>query len=344
MVGLFKKRRTTFISQCLRYLRYVLNDHFVLVLIFLMGFLMVQYSQLLENFPVNHLPIILILGILVVLLLSLGKIATYIEPADKQFLLTKEKEVSYWIRQSTRNSFVQWAIFQTFILVLLAPVFFKLGCGLIAFISFVIVLIVIKWFVMQQKAKLFFDRGSLSWSRSISYEIARKQSILKFFSLFTNVKGVSTSVKRRKYLDTVLKVVKKNHGQTWENLYLRAFLRSSDYFALTLRLFLLSIMSLLLISNHLIAVGLVSLLNYLLFFQLIALHHHFDYQYMANFYPISKDMKSKNLIQLLKKIAYIIVILELLFTFSITGAVLLVVVNVIITELYLPYKIKKMID
>ena len=37
MKEVFRKRRSLFLGQCLKYLRYVLNDHFVLVLLFLYG-------------------------------------------------------------------------------------------------------------------------------------------------------------------------------------------------------------------------------------------------------------------------------------------------------------------
>ena len=64
MKELFAKRKQDFRQQCLKYLRYVLNDHFVLFLLIFMGFLGVQYSQLLRHFPTNHLPIIASLVIL----------------------------------------------------------------------------------------------------------------------------------------------------------------------------------------------------------------------------------------------------------------------------------------
>ena len=51
MKEVFQKRRRLFLGQCLKYLRYVLNDHFVLVLFFLLGFLMFQYGELLQHFP-----------------------------------------------------------------------------------------------------------------------------------------------------------------------------------------------------------------------------------------------------------------------------------------------------
>ncbi|HEO6930782.1 TPA: ABC transporter permease, partial [Streptococcus agalactiae] len=51
MKKLFNKRRSLFLTQNSKYLRYVFNDHFVLVLMFLSGFLLYQYSQLLKDFP-----------------------------------------------------------------------------------------------------------------------------------------------------------------------------------------------------------------------------------------------------------------------------------------------------
>ena len=39
MKEVFAKRRLGFNQQCLKYLRYVFNDHFVLVLVFLLGFI-----------------------------------------------------------------------------------------------------------------------------------------------------------------------------------------------------------------------------------------------------------------------------------------------------------------
>ena len=57
MREVFAKRRLDFRNQCVKYLRYVLNDHFVLFLMVFLGFTAVQYSQLLRNFPKNNLPI-----------------------------------------------------------------------------------------------------------------------------------------------------------------------------------------------------------------------------------------------------------------------------------------------
>lgn len=344
MEDLLKKRRWLFLSQTSKYLRYVFNDHFVLVLVFLLGFLMVQYSQLLRNFPENHWPIILILVLTIVVLLGAGHIGTYLEPADKQFLLPKEAEVLVMIGKAKTHSYVIWTAVQTILLAFLTPIFLKLGLSLVMFVCLLVILAVVKWFIFAHKGSVFYTESGLDWDAAISYEQKRKQSILKFFALFTNVKGVSSSVKRRAYLDAFLGLVAKKSGKTWSNLYLRAFLRSSDYLALTIRLFFLAVLSLLFISNRLAAVGLVLVFNYLLLFQLLALYHHFDYNYLTELYPLTGKLKVENLRQFLRKLAYGMTLLELLLTFSWQGALLLLSVMILVVEVYLPYKLKQVVD
>ena len=191
MKEVFRKRRSLFLGQCLKYLRYVLNDHFVLILLFLSGFLMVQYGELLKHFPKQHWWIDVILVIVTLALLSLGKIATYIEAPDKLFYLPKEEEVVAWIHQARVRSFGVWAVLQTAVLLLLAPIFFKLGVTVPVFAVLLLILLGIKWVIMARKEKVFFRNGHFSWETAITYETKRRQSILKFFALFTTVKGIS---------------------------------------------------------------------------------------------------------------------------------------------------------
>ena len=345
MRELFKKRRSTFIIQCLKYLRYVLNDHFILVLIFLFGFLLVQYSNLLIHFPKQTLPISLTLILVIATLLGMGRIGSYLEPADKLFLLTKEKEVIALINQATFRTFLIWGGLQTVLLIFLMPIFLKMGLSITNFAILLGFLVIAKWSVVQYyKRKHFFENDCFSWDKAIVYEVNRKQAILKFYSLFTNVKGVSSSVKRHKFLDIFLRLVSKTHSEVWSNLYFRAFLRSSSYLALSFRLFGLAVLALVFISNRFIAVGLALSFDYLLVFQLLALYRHYDYQYLTNLYPISSQEKGRNFKLFLKKIAYIILFVELCLVFSWQAGLILFGIGLIITEWYLPYKIKKMID
>ncbi|MGT2749493.1 ABC transporter permease [Streptococcus orisasini] len=344
MKTVFSKRRLAFLKQSSKYLRYVFNDHFILVLIFLWGFLMVQYSQLLKHFPTSHLPIIIILSLTVVALLFWGNSATYLEAADQHFLLPKESDVIFLIRQAQKRAFLFWGVLQIVFLLILAPLFLRLGMSPVSFALFLLTFLALKWLIIVRKNRAFLRQGKLDWTKAISQERRRQQAILKFFSLFTNVKGISASVKRRAYLDFVMGFLSRKHSHTWGHLYLRAFLRSGDYLGLTLRLGILSLLSLVFIAHPLISAGLAVLFNYLLLFQLLALYKHYDYQYLTQLFPIDSKSKKTDLKQFLRLILYLLTAVEICFALSWQKALFLAAGAVILNEIYLSYKIKKIID
>ena len=345
MKDLFLKRKQAFRKECVGYLRYVLNDHFVLFLLVLIGFLAYQYSQLLQDFPENHWPILLFLGIVSVLLLAWGGIATYMEGPDKLFLLVSEEEVKSYLKGQTVRSLVFWLFVQTLFLLLFAPLFLAMGYGLPVFLIYVLLLGAGKYFLFRQKASKFLIETGIDWDYVIAQESKRKQVLLRFFALFTQVKGVSNSVKRRAYLDFILKAVQKVPSKIWQNLYLRSYLRNGDLFALSLRLLLLSLLALLFIEQAWIATAVVVLFNYLLLFQLLALYHAFDYQYLTQLFPLDKGQKEKGLqavvrgltgfVLLVQLIVGVITLQEKLALLALLGA------GLVLQILYLPYQVKR---
>lgn len=348
MKDLFLRRKQAFRKECVGYLRYVLNDHFVLFLLVLIGFLAYQYSQLLQHFPENHWPILLFLGIVSVLLLAWGGIATYMEGPDKLFLLVSEEEVKSHLKGQTMRSLVFWLFVQTLFLLLFAPLFLAMGYGLPVFLIYVVLLGAGKHLLFRQKASKFLTETGIDWDYVIAQESKRKQVLLRFFALFTQVKGVSNSVKRRAYLDFILKTVQKVPGKIWQNLYLRSYLRNGDLFALSLRLLLLSLLALLFIEQAWIATAVVVLFNYLLLFQLLALYHAFDYQYLTQLFPLEKGEKEKGLKQIVVGVGSAVLLLELL-----VGAVVfqekiallaLVGASLFLQLFYLPYQLKRLVD
>ena len=149
MKDLFLKRKQAFRKECLGYLRYVLNDHFVLFLLVLLGFLAYQYSQLLQDFPENHWPILLFVGITSVLLLLWGGIATYMEAPDKLFLLVGEEEIKLHLKRQTGISLAFWLFVQTLFLLLFSPLFLAMGYGLPVFMVHGLLLGVGKYFLLS---------------------------------------------------------------------------------------------------------------------------------------------------------------------------------------------------
>ena len=345
MKDLFLKRKQAFRKECLGYLRYVLNDHFVLFLLVLIGFLAYQYSQLLQDFPENHWPILLFLGIVSALLLAWGGIATYMEGPDKLFLLVSEEEVKLYLKGQTTRSLVFWLFVQTLFLLLFAPLFLAMGYGLPVFLAYVLLLGAGKYLLFRQKASKFLTETGLDWDYVIAQESKRKQVLLRFFALFTQVKGVSNSVKRRAYLDFILKTVQKVPGKIWQNLYLRSYLRNGDLFALSFRLLLLSLLALLFIEQVWIATAVVVLFNYLLLFQLLALYHAFDYQYLTQLFPLEKGEKEKGLQEVIRGLAGFVLMVQLivgLITLQEKLALLaLLGAGLVLQVLYLPYQVKR---
>ena len=345
MKEVFAKRKQDFRQRCLKYLRYVLNDHFVLFLLVLIGFLAYQYSQLLQDFPENHWPILLFLGIVSALLLAWGGIATYMEGPDKLFLLVSEEEVKSYLKGQTVSSLVFWLFVQTLFLLLFAPLFLAMGYGLPVFLIYVLLLGAGKYLLFRQKASKFFTDNGLDWDYVIAQESKRKQILLRFFALFTQVKGVSNSVKRRAYLDFILKAVQKVPSKIWQNLYLRSYLRNGDLFALSLRLLLLSLLAVIFIEQSWIATAVVVLFNYLLLFQLLTLYRAFDYQYLTQLFPLEKGEKEKGLQEVIRGLTGFVLLVQLivgLITLQEKLALLaLLGAGLVLQVLYLPYQVKR---
>ncbi|HEL2401107.1 TPA: ABC transporter permease [Streptococcus suis] len=343
MRALFQKRRRDFLERCSKYLRYVLNDHFVLVLMVFLGFLSLQYRQLLIAFPKNSCPIDLIVLAVSFLILFSGRMATYLEEADQIFLLTREKEVLEEFEAASRRSFVLWSGLQVLLQLLLLPIYLKLGLEIWMVVVYIVVLLVAKYFLVKYQLATYQQQGVLNWSTAIQDEQKRKQTILRFFALFTTVKGISATVKPRRYLDGILRLL--HSRQTWFYLYLRAFLRAGDYLGLTLRLVFLALLSLIAIEEAWLSLGLVLVFHYLLLFQLLGLYKHYDYQYLIQLYPLDKKRKMKDFQYLLRVILYGLLMVEmvvaLLFIQEKIMVAILPIVSIFLHEVYLPIKLKK---
>ena len=291
----FAQRRTKWHMQNLKYLRYVFNDHFVLVLMFLLGFLAYQYAAFLTNMPQNWLPAYLIAVVVSILILFIGQLATFVEPADQQFLLAKERAVQAYLKSSIKRSMILPTIAIVIAVLLVSPLV-RLPFYLV--LGWVISLIVIKYGLLARKARSFIVHDLIQWGHLINDEKHRQYAVLKIFSQFTEVKGLQQTAKRRKYLDLFL----GNSKQAYTYLFIRTFLRSGDYFMLMLRLVGLTFLSLCLLDHDLFALLLSLLFTYLLVFQLLPISQYQEYQIMTKLYPISlteKQLKTKKIISYL---------------------------------------------
>ena len=348
MKELMKKRQQTFRTQCVKYSRYVLNDHFVLFMLIFIGFLSVQYSQFLQELPKDTSLIRWSLLIGLLLLVPIGSISTYLEKPDALFLLVKEEEVKNYIKGQVRKSFVFWLLIQSVILLLFVPLLLATGVNALGIAACIFILVVAKGLVFSWKEARFYQDGNLNWTLVIARENARKQLILRFFALFTTVKGITNSVKRRAYLDGFLGLLPKTHGNTWLHLYMRSFLRNGDIFSMTLRLLALSILAMIFIPQPLVVIALVALLNYLIIFQLLGLYSAFDYQPLTLLFPMKRGSKKAGLNKTIQLLMVMVMVIEegigLVFISDKVLLLGLLAYTVALTLLYLPFKMARLVD
>ena len=104
MLDFFRLRRQRHQKKMMKYMRYVFNDHFVLVCLFLVGGLAFYYSNLLKALPTDFIWGLPIVGVIWWAILPFGRLATLVEPADMTFLLPKEKEMGSYLSQGLRHS------------------------------------------------------------------------------------------------------------------------------------------------------------------------------------------------------------------------------------------------
>lgn len=105
MNELFSKRLQLHQKQMMKYLRYVFNDHFVLICTFLAGGLGLYYSNALKALP-EHPSFLFSWLILLVwlLILHVGRFVSLTKPADLVFLLPKENQMKNYLQQALRYS------------------------------------------------------------------------------------------------------------------------------------------------------------------------------------------------------------------------------------------------
>jgi len=406
MVDLFKERRVKHFAQMLKYLRFVLNDHFLLACLFMLGGVGLYYSEILKTLPPDFFPGKIIIVLTFAFYLSFGRVATLVKEADKVFLLPKETKMNDYLRKALGYSLIFPTIVGILLVGFLVPLMFiSLQATWLSFICFGLTIFLLKRVdliiqslsFMQKSSEIFnkpylvmlaslFSRliifaiavfispiimffiGALlalfvelyfrkllvqiafDWDKLIEKEKIRVHNIYRFFSLFTDVPEITSKVKRRKYLDGVLAKIKPKHKNTFLYLYWRTFLRGTEYSGLVLRLGILGVL-ILIFANHnpVVVLALSVLFFYMIGFQLLPMYLAYDYMLMTKLYPVSIKDKQKSLALVLTSVLTVIV---LIFTitaviifpkkkYALFLAVLLVIEEILLTKVYLPYRLRK---
>lgn len=190
-------------------------------------------------------------------------------------------------------------------------------------------------------------KNLFDWRYAIDTERLRKDRVYSIFSMFTDVQEKQVTIKRRKYLDFLLpkNLAKENPNKF---LYRRSLLRNPEYLNLLVRMTVFAVLVSWLVQDWKWALGLSALVVFLTVYQLLPMATEFDSNIMYRVYPISRDNRGRDLVQVLS--------LALLLQWLVISVFWLVVLNInlnvfeaiaalfvfvwILNVGYLPYKVK----
>lgn len=159
--NLWQKRLSDYLKEITKYLRYIFNDHLVLVMVFMLGAIGLYYSQWIKtlgpSFPVNPIMIVIL-----VLVLSLTQVNTLLKAADMVYLTVMETRMKVYFKKAIVTSFftqlpLVWVAF-----IVLLPMYTKVmpltGWQVLVILVYLTLIkgwnILMWWFIHKQPHRL----------------------------------------------------------------------------------------------------------------------------------------------------------------------------------------------
>ncbi|WP_300561904.1 ABC transporter permease [Companilactobacillus sp.] len=208
---------------------------------------------------------------------------------------------------------------------------------------------IISWLVVTTQTKKLAESGQLQWQKAISDENQRMFRVKRFYNLFTDVPGVTSKIKRRKWLDFLFNGIKLDHKNTYLYLFARGVVRNNEYMGLFVRLTIVQVVLLALIDNFYISLICEMLFIYLVGFQLKTYFKEVMQNLMQRLYPVSSQSKIhdftkiSNIMLLIQWFVSIFAIVYK-FGFSTNSVIILaagLVVIIFLNYFYMPHQLKK---
>jgi ABC-2 type transport system permease protein len=354
---LWKDRAVHRLKEFGVYLRYILNGHLVVVLLFLIGTAAFYYQEWIRTLSPDF-PAEIIIALIIGLFLTHSPVYTFLLEADQVFLIPLETRLKGYFSRSGLISLVFQGYILLLVLAVLMPIYAHVSAnGFQSFFIFLLVLLAIKawnlavnwrihYFVQQSvfiwdmfvryfinviftfllfnNANILFlllvvfilafyyrsfyvrtKKMGLKWDLLIAQEEKRMASFYRLANLFTDVPKLKDTVKRRKWLDILMKSISFSQNRTYHYLFARTFLRSSDYLGLFIRLTVIGAAALYFISFGWGQIIFSLLFIYLTGFQLLPLWNHHQNKLWIDLYPVSHKHKMAAFQSILKIILFI---------------------------------------
>ncbi|MBT2697050.1 ABC transporter permease [Bacillus sp. ISL-40] len=224
--------------------------------------------------------------------------------ALKAWNLATSWRIDYFVQSSIHrwDNFVRYLINATFTYLL-----FKQASIFILLLIVVVYIFYYFYFYVQTK------KMGLKWDLLINQEEKRMASFYRLANMFTDVPKLRDTVKRRKWLDLFINRIAFSRDKTYQYLFSRAFLRSSDYLGLFTRLTVIGALAIYFIAFGIGQILLGILFLYLTGFQLLPLWNHHQNKLWVDLYPVEQKYKTGAFYSLLMTILAIQAVIFSLF-------------------------------
>ena len=192
--------------------------------------------------------------------------------------------------------------------------------------------IVVRYFaVTESKSQLF----AIDWLRATSQAQVQQQRTLHFFALFAEVPHQPKTIKRRRYLDSLLKRLTKGQGSLFQ-LFLTRLARDTEILPLIIRLFLVGVVLVIALKSAplwLITIIATAVL-YLITFQMLPLYDDTQKNLWTRLIPISKveRLKSFARVQMIVAIPVILMMFVIVLFIRPLNETLVILVTMLIVE------------
>lgn len=128
--ALYRKRQQQAMKSLLKYSKYMMNDHFLVVLIILLAMLSLEYHKFLSALIVTpYVKQLIALGLSLVLsgVVLFGRIATYIVEADGHYLSLLQQKWYHYLRKCLRTAQVVFILPSILVMIIFSPLLSKIG-------------------------------------------------------------------------------------------------------------------------------------------------------------------------------------------------------------------------
>ncbi|NLR09916.1 MULTISPECIES: ABC transporter permease [Lactobacillaceae] len=207
----------------------------------------------------------------------------------KDALLRLDLASAYQVTGQTRMN--HWAIKWGVSLIVLAA-----GLWTLPWVAIILALVldvaVAGWFAQH------WQKQQIRWREQIKIEDNRMLGIYRFFNMFTEVPMLSGTIKRRRYLDGLYRLIKPSHDHLYLYLFSRGMVRGSEFSGLVVRLTVIGMLLLYFVRGEWLPVVLAALFIYLIGFQLLPFFQQYDDVVFTHVYPVLPAQRLKSFVTL----------------------------------------------